>query len=331
MTGTGNPATKRDDRISESDYANTFQEKIVPFWKAGTTGFIEGQDGLRLYTWFRQHPQAKAQILISHGYSESSLKYRELAFTFFQHGYSVFFWDHRGHGWSDRVGSEKHSVDVVRFTDYSDDLRRFTDVMPLDPTIPTFIFAHSMGSAIALDFMQKHPERIQAAVLSSPMFIPRLQGFPVSLVMGLAKTLAFFHAPDKCSLGSERTAAEFWSFRLAGTRSRARFEFFKAETLAADLRLAGPTNRWVMTAIETAASLLHPDRVARLHMPIFVATAGRDRLVRADAIQKFCSQAAHCESHIYPESFHEIWNERDAIRNPYLDDVLAFYQRMEKK
>jgi alpha-beta hydrolase superfamily lysophospholipase len=70
--------------------------------------------------------------------------------------------------------------------------------------------------------------------------------------------------------------------------------------------------------------------MARLGVPLFVATAGHDHLVRADAIRKFCAQATRCESHIYPESFHEIWNERDPIRQAYLDDVLAFYQRMEK-
>jgi len=330
MARNGKDLASAVDRISESDYAKAFQEKVVPFWEAGTTSFLEGQDGLRLHTWHRLHPDAKAQILISHGYAENSLKYRELAFNFYQRGYSVFFWDHRGHGKSGRVGRARYSVDVIRFTDYSDDLLRIVDSMPLRKDIPQFIFAHSMGAAIALDFMQKNPGFFQAAVLSSPMLAPRLQGLPVALIIWLARSLAWLHAPDLCSVGSERIAAEFWSFRLAGTRSLARFEHFKADTLAADLRLAGPTNRWVITAFETAASLLEPERMVRLQLPLFVATAGRDRLVRADAIQEFCARATQCESHIYPESFHEIWNERDAIRNAYLDDVLAFYQRREK-
>jgi alpha-beta hydrolase superfamily lysophospholipase len=101
--------------------------------------------------------------------------------------------------------------------------------------------------------------------------------------------------------------------------------------MEADLRMAGPTNRWVITTFETAAGLLAPERMKQLQAPLFVATAGFDRLVRADAIQEFCARAPNCEPHLYAESYHEIWNERDLIRNPYLDDVLSFYQRMEKR
>jgi lysophospholipase len=330
MTQAAKDRVHRSDRISEKDYHRAFHDFILPFWKGGTTEYLRMPDGLRLYTWRRLHPEPRARILIAHGYAESTLKYRELAYSFYQQGYSVYVWDHRGHGWSDRVGPQKHSVDVVRFSDYSDDLGCLLSCLPEKQNIPTFIFAHSMGGAIAIDFMQKNPNRIQAAVLSSPLLVPRLRGLPANLVTWLARSLARVHAPDKCSLGGAQTAAEFWSFKLAGTRSRARFDLFKKETLEADLRMAGPTNRWVITTFASTAALLAPERMARLQMPLFVATAGYDRLVRADAIQRFCVQAPNCESHIYPDSYHEIWNERDLIRNPYLDDILSFYQRMEQ-
>jgi lysophospholipase len=321
---------QRSDRISEKDYHQAFQDIILPFWSTGTTEFISMPDGLRLHTWHRLHPEARARIFIAHGYAESTLKYRELAYSFFQQGYSVYVWDHRGHGWSDRIGPQKHSVDVIRFSDYSDDLSSLLTHFPQRQELPTFIFAHSMGGAIAIDFMQKNPDRIQAAVLSSPLLVPRLRGLPARLVTWLARSLARVHAPDKCSIGSAQTAAEFWSFQFAGTRSRARFDLFKKDTMDADLRMAGPTNRWVITTFTSTAALLDPERMARLRMPLFVATAGYDRLVRADAIERFCDQAPNCEPHLYADSFHEIWNERDMIRNPFLDDILSFYQRMEK-
>lgn len=316
-------------RLSENAYASAFQDRVVPFWNAGSSAFIKTLDGTQLYTWHRSHPEAKAQIIISHGYSENSLKYRELAYNFFQQRYSVFFLDHRGHGWSDRVGPDRYSVDIVRFSDYSDDLQFFAGSIGLKATLPTFIFAHSMGAAIALDFIQKCRGRIQAAVLSSPMFQPKLLGIPVPWVLGAARALARLHAADQCTFGSGRMAAEFWTFERAGTRSLPRFELFKAAALAADLRLAGPTNRWVSTVLETVPRLLDPDRIQRLAVPLFVATAGRDRLVEPRPIQDFCRRVKGSEAHLYPHSFHEIWNERDRIRNPYLDDVLAFYQRME--
>lgn len=320
-----------EDRISEKGYAESYRKTILPFWKEGQETVLNAADGLRLYTWHRQHPNPRARIFIAHGYAESTMKYRELAFLFHQNAYSVYVWDHRGHGWSGRVGPEKHSVDVLNFADYAADLHLIMQTLPQGPEVPTFLFGHSLGGAIAIDFMQKYPERVQAAVLSSPLLVPSLRGMPVAFATWLARILARLHAPDKCSLGGAQTAAEFWSFKLAGTRSRERFELFKEETLKADLRMAGPTNRWVLTTFAGAQELLEPERMARLRMPLFVATAGYDRLVRADAIQEFCRRAPSSEPHLYPESFHEIWNERDEIRNPYLDDVLSFYQRWEKR
>jgi lysophospholipase len=320
-----------EGRISEQGYAESYSKSILPFWKEGQETVCNAADGLRLYTWHRLHPNPRARIFISHGYAESTMKYRELAFFFYQNSYSVYVWDHRGHGWSGRVGPEKHSVDVLNFSDYSADLHLMMQALPQGPEVPTFLFGHSLGGAIAIDFMQRYPDRIQAAVLSSPLLLPSLRGMPVSCVTWLARLLARWHAPDKCSLGGAQTAAEFWSFKLAGTRSRERFDLFKEETLREDLRMAGPTNRWVLTTFASAQELLEPERMAKLKLPLFVATAGHDRLVRADAIAEFCRRAPHAEPHLYADSFHEIWNERDKIRNPYLNDVLSFYQRWEKR
>lgn len=320
-----------EGRISEKGYAESYSKSILPFWKEGRETVCNAADGLRLYTWHRLHPNPRARVFISHGYAENTMKYRELAFFFYQNSYSVYVWDHRGHGWSGRVGPEKHSVDVLNFSDYSADLHLMMQALPQGPEVPTFLFGHSLGGAIAIDFMQRYPDRIQAAVLSSPLLLPSLRGMPVSCVTWLARLLARWHAPDKCSLGGAQTAAEFWSFKLAGTRSRERFDLFKEETLREDLRMAGPTNRWVLTTFASAQELLEPERMAKLKLPLFVATAGHDRLVRADAIAEFCRRAPHAEPHLYADSFHEIWNERDKIRNPYLNDVLSFYQRWEKR
>lgn len=322
-------AAAMDDRITESNYEAAFAATILPFWKAGTTRELLGHEGLRLYTWHRLHPKARGQILISHGYRENSLKYRELAYTFYQNGYSVFFVDHRGHGYSGRIGAETRAVDVKNFADYSEDFRLFTLAMPLDPQKPTGLFAHSMGSAIAIDFMEKNPGRIQAAVLSSPLIQPRLRGIPVSAALSLARFLAFTVGPESFPTG--RRMAELMTFERSGTHSRVRYEFWKEATNKADLRLLGPTNRWAIQMLAYLPQLMQAERLAQLQIPIFLARAGEDKLVDAEAIELFCRKAPNCQLHDYAGSAHEIWNEEDQIRNGYLDDILQYYQRMETK
>jgi lysophospholipase len=66
-----------EGRIREASYAESYRNRILPFWKEGSETILKAAEGLRLYTWHRMHPNPRARIFISHGYAESTLKYRE--------------------------------------------------------------------------------------------------------------------------------------------------------------------------------------------------------------------------------------------------------------
>ena len=61
-------------------------------------------------------------LIIVNGRIESYLKYQDLANDFYQQGYSVYMYDHRGQGLSGRQLSNKHKGHVDSFSDYVDDL-----------------------------------------------------------------------------------------------------------------------------------------------------------------------------------------------------------------
>ncbi len=320
------PEAQRNSwQISEASFTKDFEELILPFWKEGTSQILEGQKGVQIYTWRRIHPKAKAQIIISHGYSEQSLKYRETAYNFYQQGYSVFIVDHRGHGRSGRIGAQRYIVDVEQFADYVADFKSFYDQMPWDRSRPLYLFGHSMGALISVAFMEKYPQSIQAAALCAPMFEPSLRGLPVSVGLGIAKLLAWLFGPDQYTIFQQRASLDNWHFKDAGTSSQPRFERYRSDSLKEDLATGGPTNRWVIETFEAITPVTSPQQAQLLKMPIYIGIAGNDRLVKPQKMLSFCESLWQCESHLYPGSYHEIWNERDAIRHQFLEDVFNFF------
>lgn len=123
---------------------------------------IQTKEGIKIY--FRQKlPQnPKALVVISHGYAEHSRFYIRLMEFFALHGYAAYALDHRGHGLS-----EAERGHLERFEVFLEDLDVFVDfVQGLHPTLPLFMFGHSMGGLISFNYGVLHPEKLRGQVFS---------------------------------------------------------------------------------------------------------------------------------------------------------------------
>src|SRR6478735_11128704 len=134
--------------IEESQYDSQFSSHVLPLMEQGESGFFNGVGGKRLYTFRLVHPDAKANVVISHGYGECILKYRETLYNLYALGYSVYFWEHRGHGHSDRLLSDDpYKTYVEDFNDYVTDMETFVNNdVPHDRSL--LLFGHSLGGGI---------------------------------------------------------------------------------------------------------------------------------------------------------------------------------------
>lgn len=131
---------------------------------ATETGNMITTDGLSLY-WKAWLPEGKprAVVQVIHGYAEHIDRYRFVVDELVPAGFAVFGTDHRGHGRSD--GKRAY---INSFEEYISDEKQFRDevIWRKYPDIPYFILGHSMGSLIALNFAEKHPEKLKGLVLS---------------------------------------------------------------------------------------------------------------------------------------------------------------------
>lgn len=118
---------------------------------------FNSQDGLELFAHaFPTEEEPKAVLCIVHGHGEHILRYEHAAKVFNQAGYSVIGFDHRGHGQSDGPRGHIPSYEILM-----DDVTRFrNEVNEYYPHLPHFIWGHSMGGNIVLNYVLRHADKI---------------------------------------------------------------------------------------------------------------------------------------------------------------------------
>ena len=113
---------------------------------------IEGRlatGGLELfYRAWRPADDTRASVVIAHGLGEHGGRYGRLVDALVTRGFAASAMDHRGFGRS--PGPKGH---VNSWAEYRTDLGGFLDLArQADPGVPLFLYGHSMGALIALDY-----------------------------------------------------------------------------------------------------------------------------------------------------------------------------------
>ncbi len=110
--------------------------------------------GLELfYRAWRSAEDTRASVVIAHGLGEHGGRYERLVDVLLARGFAVSALDHRGFGRS--PGQRGH---VMSWAEYRTDLGSFLDLArQTDPGVPLFLYGHSMGALIALDYVLEAP------------------------------------------------------------------------------------------------------------------------------------------------------------------------------
>jgi len=134
------------------------------------SGNFKAQDGTSIY-WKGWTPDnsPKAVVHVIHGYAEHIDRYGNVVNELLPAGYAVFGTDHRGHGKSQ--GKRGH---VMSFQEFIDDEKQFRrDVIQARFSgIPCFVLGHSMGSLIAMNYVEQNADGIKGLVLSGTGSLP---------------------------------------------------------------------------------------------------------------------------------------------------------------
>ncbi|MFQ2191976.1 alpha/beta fold hydrolase [Aeromonas jandaei] len=317
---------------SEADVPTLYQQTLPDFWRQhAIEGEFKGKDGVAIrYAALRQEKVDRA-ILIVNGRVESYLKYQELAWDLWRQGYSLYLIDHRGQGMSGRMLSDHDKGYVDQFDDYVVDMKQFHDqIIMADKPAKLFLLAHSMGGAISARYLERWPDDIRAAVLSSPMLGINLGGLPKWLAKGLATTIGtvggWFGEPPYGPGQGPYQDHGFADNEL--THSQSRYQAFRQMyEQHPQIKLGGATAHWIYQGI-TGADAAIAD-AGTIKTPLLLLQAGNDSVVDNAAQDAFCTKT-NCEGGKplrIEGAWHELFIESDDKRQPALTAMLDFFAR----
>lgn len=322
------------------------KNEIKTLWQQGIFEHFTGVKNTRInYAAFIKNTtesEKRQCIVIVPGRSEGYLKYQELTFDLYQQGYDIFIIDHRGQGISQRLLSNGYKGYVDSFEDYSDDLHLFIDqVVTKHCSTKPYLLAHSMGGLISARYLQKYPETIKAAVLSSPMIAINAGGIP----KWLAKTLIYsgeqfnqwFSDDTWYFLGQDDVNEDSYQIENFDKnplmQSQLRYqEFTSVYHSTPEIQLGGVTVHWLAEALEAEKVVF--DNIKQLSTPILVLQASADTVVDNDAQNEFCQQLHKYQPKSCPNgkavviegARHELFFESDNYRNQALQQTMTWFK-----
>lgn len=321
------PWKKQGFLIGERDYKVKMERIVEPFMREHKCeGDFRSFDGMNIHYHYLLNPKEKAAIVISHGFCEFVAKYYEMMYYYYQLGYSVFFIEHRGHGYSGRMTENRNKVYVRSFHEYVADMNQFVEriVKRKSTSGKYMMFAHSMGGAIATMYIEKYPKVFSNAVLSAPMLEMRYGDFSawtVNCLLVVSKLLCW----GERYIPGHHDFDGIDDFTTSCSQSRARHNYtFRKRMEDEHYQTSGSTYGWAVAGIQATQYI--KQHAHEVKIPILLCQAGRDSLVQPGAQRYFASVAWRTHISRYPNAKHEIFNARSSIRKNYYNEVFTFLE-----
>jgi len=257
-------------------------------------GTITAGDGITLFTqsWLPEG-DTTGRVLLVHGMGEHSSRYEHVARVLTAAGLRVDSFDHRGHGRS--TGVRGHSPSYQRL---QDDIQL---MLEQDNTNPVFLYGHSMGGNLVLNFGLKNPA-VRGIIATGPWL--RLTEQPSGAVILFARLMAAIKPDLTINSGLDADGLSHDSALNQAYRDDPLVHPKISVKHFSGIHDAG------LAAIEQAAAFT---------TPLLLIHGEKDPICDPEASRQFF---AACKSgdktlNIWPELFHEVHNE------PEQDEVLA--------
>jgi alpha-beta hydrolase superfamily lysophospholipase len=247
-------------------------------------------DGVNIFAQSWTLPgRSKAMIALVHGLGEHSSRYTHLASYLNGHEYSVAAFDLRGHGKSGGPRGHTPSYETLM-----DDIERFlAEAGTLAPDTPIFLYGHSLGGNLGLNYALRRKPTLQGMIISGPWL--RLPAEPGKAQVTLARimnkirpTFAQSSALDTKGLSHDPEIVRA----------------YEQDPLVHDKISA----RLFLEAYQ--AGLWALEQAGQFPIPLLLMHGEADRLTSAEASREFAAKKQEgCTLKIWEGLYHEIHNE----------------------
>lgn len=246
-------------------------------------------EGLRIHATHWPAPAPKAVLLLIHGQGEHIGRYDHLARWFNTHGIAALGYDHQGYGRSEGRRGHAKSLDVL----LNDLDQALTETRRLYPGLPVFLYGHSMGGNIVLNFLFRRRPDVAGVIATGPWVRLAFEAPAVKIIAGrlLRHLLPNLRLPNGL-------AVHFLSHDPGVVAA------YQRDPLVHNLLSAGAG-----IALLEGANWL--DRYAgETPVPLLLMHGGADKITSAPATRELAARlTGNVKHHEWPDLYHEIHNE----------------------
>jgi alpha-beta hydrolase superfamily lysophospholipase len=236
--------------------------------------------------------RARAAVAMVHGLGEHAHRYDALHRALLAGGFAVGAADLRGHGRS--PGARGH---VERWDDYRADAQAIVELASsLAPARPVFLFGHSLGGLIALDFALHRPRGLAGVVASAPALRSAAPRRPA--LEALARVVSVLRPRTSIDFGLDPAGLSSDPAEVAAYR--------------ADPHVHGRvTMRWGVETLRTMAATRA--RAAEFPLPLLLLHGADDPISAPEGSREFDAACGHPDHalRLFEGNLHEVHHDRD--------------------
>ncbi|SHI34503.1 alpha/beta hydrolase [Aquimarina spongiae] len=233
--------------------------------------------------------ESKAIVLLVHGMGEHSARYTDYVIPeLLAKHIAVITYDNFGHGKSS--GKRGHCPDYSSLMELIGMMISKTE--SLLPNTPIFLYGHSMGGNLVINYVLKQDPKVNGVILSSPFF--RLAFQPPTWKMSMGKLLQHIAPSITLPSGLDTKAI---------SRIPEKVEKYEQDPLVHD-KISPNFSFPIMEAGKWAM-----DHGNLLQKPTLVFHGTDDRLIDYTATQEFSEKSDLADLVLFEEGYHELHND----------------------
>lgn len=242
---------------------------------------------------WRKEGSIKGALALIHGLGEHSGRYQHVASTLTEAGLAIMAFDLQGHGKTE--GKRGHILSYSSLLDGIDEL--LSQLQEEYPDRPLFLYGHSLGGNLVLNYSLSYPKRLTGVIATSPWLRLAFTPSPLKVLLGrlIHRIYPSFSQKNSIVEGTlshgEDVEEAYREDPLVHNQISARL-FFQAYDKG-------------IWALENASSL---------ETPLLLLHGTGDRITSWKASRLFSQRARDCTfkawENLYHELHHEIEKER---------------------
>ena len=142
--------------LSEQGYREQMENVVKPYLDiCKSVLWPEREEGKKIYCERYLADSPKGVVMISHGFTETAEKYKEVIYYFVKKQYHVYLPEYCGHGRSYRLIPDSSLIYVDDYQRYVNDFLYVAKMAAKEnPGLPVFLYGHSMGGGLAVAFRE---------------------------------------------------------------------------------------------------------------------------------------------------------------------------------